>query len=84
VATVLTEENTGGGAMSNEVDVLKFDYNTMPICPYCEQIATRDAWELGLDGDGDSCEMECKTCGETIMVIQNINVDYSTKKREGK
>lgn len=48
-----------------------------PVCPYCgeEQF---DAWELGLEGDGGTTEMDCGACDEMFTVVMHLAVTYST------
>ena len=61
----------------------EYEFNREPICPYCNKVATIDAWELGLDDDQDTCEIECDHCEETIVVQLELTVEYSTFKPKG-
>jgi hypothetical protein len=48
-------------------------------CPYCEEsIRVEDLY-----GDGESCEVECKSCGQTVVVTASVSIDYEARCREG-
>ena len=60
--------------MSTDKDL---DYNDEAVCPHCGSEQS-DSWELGLDGDGDSTETDCQSCGESFRVELDLTVKYST------
>ena len=56
----------------------KLQFNNEPVCPYCGNIE-RNAWELGLVGDGDEAEHVCGACEEEYLVVLNLSISYDTK-----
>lgn len=58
---------------------LDFDheYTREIVCPYCGY-THHDSWELQED-DGD---MDCESCGETFEYFREVQVSYSTNKKE--
>lgn len=53
------------------------EYNRQPICPHCGKDKA-NAWELELDGDGDTVTTECGTCEEEYHITMHVTVEYST------
>ena len=61
---------------------LNLKYNREPICPYCGN-TYHDAWEIwsASDGDGATEEVDCD-CGKSYVIELNIDITYSTYKKE--
>lgn len=56
--------------------------NNNAVCPYCGYEQS-DTWELfGDKGDAFICVLSCDKCGEEFEVTQNIDISYTTKKKE--
>jgi len=61
-------------------DLLRVDteHRDFPICPKCGR-EDRDAWEIDLDGDG---ETDCRGCGYTMLISRHCSITYTTKAKE--
>ena len=57
------------------------DWNDSPVCPHCGK-EVRDFWELMLDDDGASTEIDCDYCDKPMKVTMCLDVTYSTAKVE--
>ena len=55
-------------------------YTREAVCPYCGYEFS-DTWDFNLQHDGDKTEVDCD-CGETFWLWINIDVDYTTRKKE--
>ena len=80
----------GGGVVMTDlfiVDAKKEEIDTefceKPVCPYCGE-KHEDAWEwFGRDDwDGAEQEVECDDCGKPFVVVLQLEVTYSTYKKE--
>lgn len=49
-----------------------------PRCPVCGHVM-EDAWELGIQSDGDSTEAECYECEHAYKVTLHIEYSYTTE-----
>ena len=57
------------------------EYTSQIVCPYCGD-EDNDSWEFG-GGDGEELEIDCPKCGETMLCTRNIQITYSTYRKEG-
>jgi len=64
--------------MSKEI---KCKYTREVVCPYCGYEFS-DSWDFDLEGDGDEGETECGGCGEEFVFWMNLEVTYSSMKKE--
>lgn len=60
--------------------VSEIDHEDTPnaVCPKCGY-EDHDSWELHLEGDGDSAEVDCPRCEEPYRVTMCLTVTYSTE-----
>ena len=60
-------------------DTLDLKWNTWPVCPHCGK-EDNGAWEWGMNGDGDSMEVDCGYCEKDYRVTMCLDITYSTEK----
>ena len=51
-----------------------------PECPFCLE-RVLDLWEKHLT-DGETCNIDCPSCGKPLRVTASITVDYELDSRE--
>lgn len=56
------------------------EYTREVTCPYCGH-ENSDSWELS-GGDGEEFETECGSCEKEFTYARNIEITYSTFKKE--
>lgn len=57
---------------------MRTESTAMPTCPRCGH-KDRDAWELGLIGDGAETDVECGKCGTRMTVVMELTIRYRTR-----
>nr|DAT67846.1 MAG TPA: hypothetical protein [Caudoviricetes sp.] len=57
------------------------EYENQIVCPYCGH-KDNNSWEFS-GSDGEELEHDCPKCGKTMICCRNVQITYSTYRKEG-
>lgn len=62
------------------MDDIKYSWNELPICPWCDHVH-EDPWDfLNYEDDEEITEVECERCGKPFEIMIHIEYTYSTER----